>query len=332
MNKQHLFNLVMVCLLLLSLAACTDQAAPTVVIYTSVDQPFAEPILAAFEQQTGIRVLAIYDTEAAKTTGLVSRLAAERDNPQADVFWSSEIAQTLWLQDQGLLAVYQSPVADDIPAAFRDPQGYWNGMGYRMRVIIVNTTRVAPEEYPQTLADLLDPKWGTGEVGLANPLFGTTATHAAALYANWGPQTALAFFQQLEAQGVRIVDGNSVVRDMVANGDLKLGLTDTDDANTAIQAGKPVTILFPDQHNQGALAIPNTVALVAGGPNPAQGQALIDYLLSAEVEAQLVEDGFLYGSLRTATSTEIVLMTVNWRSVAEQMETAKSDLQELFLR
>jgi len=332
MNKHGLLYLVIVCFLLFSLTSCTNHAESTVVVYTSVDQPYSEPIFEAFEQQTGIHVLAIYDAEAAKTTGLVSRLSAESANPQADVFWSSEIAQTLWLQDEGLLAVYQSPVAEDIPAAFRDPQGYWSGLGYRARVIIVNTTRVAPEDYPQTLADLLDPKWGAGEVGLANPLFGTTATHAAALYASWGPQPALAFFQQLEAQGVRIVDGNSVVRDMVANGDLKLGLTDTDDANVAIQAGKPVVVIFPDQQGEGTLAIPNTVALVAGGPNPAQGQALIDYLLSPAVEAQLIQAGFLDGSLRTPATEGPVVMAVDWRAVAQQMEAAKSDLQALFLR
>jgi len=332
MIKHYVPLLLILSILLLGLAACTAKDEPAVVVYTSVDQPFAEPILTAFEQKTGVRVLAVYDTEAAKTTGLVSRLSAERDHPQADVFWSSEIAQTLWLQDQGLLAVYQSPVADDIPAGFRDPQGYWTGLGYRTRVIIVNTERVAPEDYPQTLADLLDPKWGPGEVGLANPLFGTTATHAAALYASWGAQPALDYFQQLEAQGVRIVDGNSVVRDMVASGDLKLGLTDTDDADAAVQAGKPVIVIFPDQDGAGTLAIPNTVALVAGGPNLAQGQALIDYLLSAEVETQLIRDGFLHGSLRDSASAGPVLMAVDWRAVAEQMEAAKRDLQDLFLR
>jgi iron(III) transport system substrate-binding protein len=167
---------------------------------------------------------------------------------------------------------------------------------------------------------------------LANPLFGTTATHAAALYADWGAQPALAFFKQLEAQGVRIVDGNSVVRDMVANGDLKLGLTDTDDANAAVKAGKPVVMIFPDQQGAGTLAIPNTVALVAGGPNPAEGQALADYLLSPAVEAQLVEAGFLYGSLRTPASAGPVIMAVDWNAVAEQMEIAKRDLQALFIR
>ena len=332
MYKSHSKPNLAFYFLLLVLVACAARPTQIVVVYTSVDQPYAEPIFKAFEQQSGIRVLAVYDTEAAKTTGLVSRLMAERVKPQADVFWSSEIAQTLWLQGQGLLAAYQSPKAADLPAGFRDPQGYWTGLGYRARVIIVNTERVSPSDYPEKLTDLLDPKWGPGEVGLANPLFGTSATHAAALYAAWGSQPALDFFQQLKDRGVRIVDGNSVVRDMVANGDLKLGLTDTDDANTAIQAGKPVVMIFPDQAGMGTLAIPNTVALVAGGPNRAAGQALVDYLLSSAVETQLKQVGFLYGSLRTQAAQGPVVMKVDWAAVAEQVEPAKRDLQGLFLR
>jgi hypothetical protein len=34
---------------------------------------------------------------------------------------------------------------------------------------------------------------------------------------------------------VRIVDGNSVVRDLVARGEVKTGLTDTDGVNVAIE-------------------------------------------------------------------------------------------------
>lgn len=54
-----------------------------VVVYTSVDQPFSEPILEQFEKTRGIRVLPVYDVEAAKTTGLVNRIIAEKNHPQA---------------------------------------------------------------------------------------------------------------------------------------------------------------------------------------------------------------------------------------------------------
>ena len=57
---------------------CADSTSYNeVVAYVSVDRKDAEPILMQFERESGIRVRAIYDAEAAKTTGLVTRLIAE---------------------------------------------------------------------------------------------------------------------------------------------------------------------------------------------------------------------------------------------------------------
>lgn len=49
---------------------CKDKSSneKEVVIYTSLDKLFSQPVLEAFEKQTGIKVLAVYDSEATKTT------------------------------------------------------------------------------------------------------------------------------------------------------------------------------------------------------------------------------------------------------------------------
>ena len=84
------------------------KSAERVVIYTSLDKVFSQPILEAFEKETGIKILAVYDSEATKTTGLVNRLIAEKDNPRADVFWNSETGRTIVLKQKGVLAKYCS--------------------------------------------------------------------------------------------------------------------------------------------------------------------------------------------------------------------------------
>src|SRR5262245_28071239 len=71
---------------------------PSVVVYASVDDVFAKPILADFSRETGVRVDAVYDAEAVKTTGLYHRLLAERSLPRADVFWCSEPSRMLLLE------------------------------------------------------------------------------------------------------------------------------------------------------------------------------------------------------------------------------------------
>jgi iron(III) transport system substrate-binding protein len=313
-------------------AACSGTGNRAVVVYTSVDQPFSEPILDQFEEETGIEVQAVYDTEATKTTGLVSRLLAERDRPQADVFWSSEIAQTLSLTEEGILASYDSPEAAGIPAEFRDPESRWTGIGYRARILLVNTDLMVPGEYPASIFDLTDDDLSGDQKAIANPLFGTTATHAAVLYAALGAERAQSFFQDLADRGVRVVDGNSVVRDMVVAGEIHYGMTDTDDAQIAIDAGEPVEIVFPDQEGMGTLLIPNSVALVADGPNPEQARALIDYLVSRELERSLVDDGFFYGSLRDIGGEQLRAVVVSWPEVAGATEQAKEDVQSVLLR
>jgi hypothetical protein len=100
---KRIFGIVKSCclvLLLFALVNCRDKKTDQeqVVIYTSLDKIFSEPILKAFERQAGIKVLDVYDSEATKTTGLVNRLIAEKNNPRADVFWNSEIGRTIVLK------------------------------------------------------------------------------------------------------------------------------------------------------------------------------------------------------------------------------------------
>ena len=52
-------------------------------------------------------------------------------------------------------------------------------------MLVYNKNMLKPEDLPKSIFELADPKWN-GKVSLAYPLFGTTATHAAALFANFG--------------------------------------------------------------------------------------------------------------------------------------------------
>src|SRR5690242_18431786 len=166
----------------LLLGACGQQ--PDLVVYCSLDQEFAEPLIRQFEQESGLRVQAEFDIEASKTVGLVQRIREEGRNPRCDVFWSSEIGHTVQLGKDGFLASYDSPSAQDIPARFRDPERRWTGFAARARVFIVNTRLVEPGQIT-SMWDLVDPKW-SGKAAMARPVTGTTLTHMAAIYAALG--------------------------------------------------------------------------------------------------------------------------------------------------
>lgn len=285
-KRVSFFFLLVLLTPLSSLAAVSKDNV--VIVYTSVDQVFSEPILELFEQQTGIQVKAVYDVEAAKTVGLTNRLLAEKKHPRADVFWNSEIARTISLQKRGIFTPYFSPERIGIPKQFKDQDGYWTGFSCRARVLIYNTDMLQKEDLPKTLQELTQPVW-SGKVAMAYPLLGTVATHMSALYAVMGHEKAESFLRGLKQNNVLMVAGNSIVRDVVAAGEVPLGITDTDDVHVAMLRNKPVAMVYPDQQTVGAFLIPNTVALINGAPHPETGKRLIDFLLSPQVETLLAE-------------------------------------------
>lgn len=283
--------------------SCRREQAPaaggTVVLYGSADEVVARPIIERFERESGVRVVYQGDTEATKTTGLVQRLRAERDSPRADVFWSSEAFLTDALGAEGLLAPLVSSALADWPESFRDPRRLWHGFALRARVIVYNTKRVGPEEAPRQIAELADDARWRGRIVMARPAFGTTRGHLAALVALWGEAAAREWLEALGAGGVRLLDGNSAVVRAVAMGEADVGLTDTDDVWAGRRQGWPVDLVYA-RHDlaargdragvrAGPLLIPNTVALVARGPNPAAARRLAEYLLSEPVERALAE-------------------------------------------
>src|SRR4030095_16740649 len=80
----------------------SDRSSSVIIIYAAQDQVYAEPILREFEMETGIKVKAVFDSEAVKTVGLANRLLAERTHPQCDVFWGNEEMRTRQLAAQGV--------------------------------------------------------------------------------------------------------------------------------------------------------------------------------------------------------------------------------------
>lgn len=268
----------------LLLAGCR-QTSKTVTIYVSEDQVFSEPVLKDFEKDTGIQVKPVFDTEEAKSTGVMNRLMAEKNNPQADVYWANEPIRAEVLKQQGLSAAYVSPNAAGIPATFKDPLGHWVGFSARARVLVVNQ---ASKDKPTGVRDYTNPRF-KGKTVIANPLFGTTTAYVAALFTTWGDDRAKTFMEELKKSGVKVSTSNGESADMVASGQFAFSLADSDDAYSRLKQGRPIDIVYPDQGpgEAGCMIIPNALVLIKGGPNPENGKKLIDYLLSKETERKL---------------------------------------------
>ena len=319
---------------------CQRHAArPEVIVYVSVDQVHAEPVLREFERRSGIVVRAVYDVEASKTTGLANRIAAERSRPQADVFWNGEFVQTVRLKNEGLLAASNPPMASALPELMRDPDGKWFANGARFRAILINTGKLGAADRPQRLEDFSSPRWPGADLAIALPLFGTSSAQAAALYATMGPDKARGLYQQMSRRGVRVADGNSVVRDLVAQGRASAGWTDSDDSCEAVANGAPVEMVFPDQEGDGTLMIPGTVAKVAGAPDSREAEALINFLIEPATEKMLIDSGFFQISVRPGgpvhpclRGRSVKTLKIGLPAIAAQLDRSRLDLTAIFNR
>ena len=302
-----------------------------VVVYTSVDQNISEIIFNDFEKETGISVKPVYDIEASKTTGLVNRIIAEKENPQGDVFWSSEIIMTLRLDDEEIFKPYISKNSIGIPDSYKDKEGYWTGFGGRARVMIVNTDMVPSGDYPDSIYDFTDEYYRKYKKLIAYPLFGTSMTHMFVMNQKWGEEETVDYFESAIKNNTFMVDGNSVVRDLVASGDAAFGLTDTDDAFVAVRDGKPVKVIYLDQEGEGTLLIPNTAGVLKGCKNSVEGKLFIDYLLKAETVDKLIEIGFIDISLQDEYN-DVRLMECNFEEAFIEGNGLMEKIKENIIR
>ncbi len=300
-----------VLLLSLIFIGCSHDGRPEVVVYTSQDRVYSEPIFKRFTEETGIRVLPVYDNEAVKTVGLAQRLLVEQNKPRCDVFWSNEALRTYQLKTSGVLD-------DKVPIA---------SFGYRSRRLVYSTEHFKEPPSGLNLLTLVEPQW-KGKVVLAFPQFGTTAAFFLALKKHWGNSTWEKWCLSLNAGTPLLVDGNSVVVKMIAAGKAWIGLTDWDD----VQAGKreklPVESIAADDDT---LLIPNTVCIIRNGPNPENAVQLYRYIQSSSVIQSLIEAHALEGESMSNCVRQYGFQA-DWESLVVDLSAGTDLLTELFAR
>ena len=290
--------------LLVLLVGCGSKR-DSLTIYTSQDQVYAEPILRDFEKQSGIKIRAIYDSEAVKTVGLVNRLIFEKNNPQCDLFWNNEELRTRQLATKGVLNTSMRIEA----------------FGTRTRQWVWNTNQISMASIPKDLFTLTNAHWRS-KVAIALPLFGSTSTHFQILRQKWGKERWKQWCRGLIANDVITVDGNSVVVQLVGRGEVALGITDSDDIRAGLKnqlpiAGKSIV--------EDGFIIRNSIGYIAGSPYQNLSKRLAEYLQSNSVKDSLIEAGAL-DSFSSGSSQKI-----DWQRIVAENEIAVNELKSVFL-
>ena len=198
-------------LLCLLLPGCWRSTGSEVVVYTALDSEFSTPVFERFTAESGVAVLPKFDVESTKTVGLAEAIVAEQ-RPAA-------LRRVLEQRNPAHLAAEAAGAAGGLPAAGR--QGLSRRLPRPRRLLArvrrpgqgaggQHQARAASESGRRRSSTLADPKW-RGRAAMAKPLFGTTATQAACLFAVWGDRRAKEFFRALKRNDVQILSGNKQV-------------------------------------------------------------------------------------------------------------------------
>lgn len=267
--------------LAVALAASTALADGVVTVYTAAPQNFIDTMVPAFEEQTGTKVEII----KAGSGELLNRLTAESGSPIADVLWS--VDGTTIDFNPTLFEAYTSTHDDQIVEALK-VSDMWSPFTAVVMAFAVNEEELGDLPVPSSWTDLAKPEYDDQISSARADKSGSAFIQFATVLQAFDDESAgWEVYKGLLGNFVLSESSGAVPR-FVNDGELPIGITLEDAALRYKEGGGPVTIVYP---SEGTAIAPDAIALVAGGPEPENGKAFIDYILSAEAQAVVAEQG-----------------------------------------
>lgn len=278
-------------------AAAADGAADgkaepgSLVIYSARGEKNVGQIIERFQKETGVKV----DVRYGDATGLVTRLRAEGANADADVFFAQDVGNLGALRDSGLLAELPEALTSQAIEPFREPSRTWVPTSGRVRVLVYNPQKLKPEELPQSLKELPDPKW-KGRFGWA-PRNGSFQVHISALRAIWGEEATEKWLTDLKALEPAEYPKNSPQVQAVDKGEIDLGWVNHYYLHT-LKATNPELVAanfsFPTDGDAGNLVMLSGVGVLKAARNKANAEKFANFLMSEAAQAYFAQETFEY--------------------------------------
>jgi iron(III) transport system substrate-binding protein len=264
----------------------------SLVIYSGRSEALIQPVIDAFKAEyPNVEIL----LKSGNNSELANALLEERNNPQADVFVTTELVTIQSLASEAVFESYRPQAAENIPAEFIGEDDLWVGLTRRARVIMYNTELVPQEEAPKSIFDLTDPRW-RGQIALAGSTNGSMQAQIAAMRQRIGEEATEAWLTGLIENEATFFGGHTDVRKAVGAGEFQVGLVNHYYYYLQKAEGSPVGIVFPDQEAEQVGLITNVTAaaIVKGTENRPAAEAFIDFLLSQEGQKLFAEANYEY--------------------------------------
>ncbi|MCF7934684.1 MAG: ABC transporter substrate-binding protein [Spirochaetia bacterium] len=246
-----------------------------VVVYASVDEANAKSILDAFSADTGIKAAFVHLSSGPA----YSRIKAEENNPQADVWLGAPNENHILAKNEGLTVAYKSAALDKLAPEFKDPDGYWRSFYMNPMAFGVNTEALAKvgAPIPTSWNDLLDPVY-KGLIQSPTPqASGTAYNIVTSLTQAWGEDEAFAYMAKLNANIQTYTSSGTGPSKGVAVGQCAIGIQFTPAFFQFIAEGYPLKVVFP---SEGVGFEAPALSIIKGAKNLESAQILADWLVS----------------------------------------------------
>ncbi|MFC0323221.1 ABC transporter substrate-binding protein [Gallibacterium melopsittaci] len=282
------------------LLASTAQAAGRLVVYCSATNELCETETQEFSKKYDVKTSFIRNGSGST----FAKVEAEKNNPQADVWYGGTFDPQSQAGELGLLQPYQSPNLSQIVEKFRDPGKVKGNLSSAIYMGIlgfgVNTERLAKlgiKDVPKCWSDLLDPRL-KGEIQIADPQSSGTAYTAIATFVQlWGEPKAFDYFKSLDKNISQYTKSGITPSRNAARGEATIGIGFLHDYALEKEKGAPLALIVPCEGTGYELG---GVSILKGARNLDNAKLFVDWVLSKEGQELAWKKG---QSLQTLTNT-----------------------------
>ncbi|RYV50917.1 iron ABC transporter substrate-binding protein [Pengzhenrongella frigida] len=280
-----------VALAALTLSACgttsdttADASATTLTLYNAQHEALMQPVIDAFEDETGIAV----QMRNGDDSELSNLLVQEGEASPADLFVTENSPGMSLVSDAGLFAELDQDTLEQTPTQYQPTDGTWVGFAARSTVLVYDARTLDSAGLPASLMDLADPVW-EGRLGIS-PAGADFQAIVSAVVQLEGEDAAAAWLAGLKANA-KIYDGNSTVMKAVNAGEIDAGVVYhyywyQDRAEGGDNSANVELHYFGDQ-DPGAFLSVSGAGVLASSEHPAEAQQFVAFLTSAQGQAAI---------------------------------------------
>lgn len=261
------------------------KAESEVILYSSLNNEQIVTLIDAFKKRYPFIKPSFYRATSERVLQRVIT-EARAGRHSVDVLTSAGF-QVQLMKEAGLTQRFVPAEASAYDEGFKDPDGHWINVHSLLNTMAYNTQLVRPGEAPKKYDDLLAPKWkGRIGVNLQDPEWYVN------LQRRMGKEKARGFLKALAALQPGVRDGHNITAQLLAAGEFHVVTNTYAHIAARIKGqGGPVQYVFDEP----VITYVHPVALAKFAPHPNAGKLLTSFILSADGQKMLRDQGRIPG-------------------------------------